>query len=178
MFSYSPSIHGNCNEIIDKIIHTPSWCYNILPTHSSLQQQLRMYWTATSKLFDMKTTMCYEAQVDTDTYSCLSHTLKTPYQSHSSNHTFTHILSIHIQLSIPLFSTGLNHLYSRMNHSCNCNTHTTCGTRAEVSVYALRPIEPMEEVQEPNCLTGTIYCNGSPIHPFTHLLTHSLTHCD
>jgi len=45
-----------------------------------------------------------------------------------------------------LRGTGLNYLYSRMNHSCNCNTMTACGARAEVRVYAARTIEVDEEI--------------------------------
>ena len=80
--------------------------------------------------------------------------------------------------------TGLNHLYSRMNHSCNCNTHTACGSRAEVSVYALRVIEPLEEVQGPTdsqtvvsralcILLFYLFLNISPPHPH-HILIHIL----
>ena len=45
-----------------------------------------------------------------------------------------------------LRGTGLNYLYSRMNHSCRCNTMTDCGARAMVRVYAARTIEAHEEI--------------------------------
>jgi hypothetical protein len=42
--------------------------------------------------------------------------------------------------------TGLYKIYSKMNHSCDCNTRNSVGAEAEVLVYAARDIEAGEEI--------------------------------
>lgn len=42
--------------------------------------------------------------------------------------------------------TGLYKVYSKMNHSCLCNTRNDVGAEAEVLVYAARDIEEGEEI--------------------------------
>lgn len=81
-----------------------------------------------------------------------------------------------------LRGTGLNKLYSRMNHSCQCNTQTACGSRAEVLVYAARPIEEGEEVRRtvlPLSLSlpnwWAVVLSLSPYHAVT--LPLPLSHC-